>query len=139
MKYALKNISAEELSFVVNKIKMDKNTRIEIRPQFSRAAKNIKDNLWISILEMKVESSENEPKPFNMKVRLVGAFEAEGVDSELDKADLVNCMTETLYPYLRTAVTSLTSTAFIQPWILPLSSIVELFPDAAAPATDTLS
>ena len=74
MKYALRGITAEELSYSMNRIKMDPNTRFEIKPQFSRTIKQVKENdkLWFVSMEVKVESTEAEPKPFNLKVRLVG-------------------------------------------------------------------
>ena len=44
MKYALRGITAEELSYSMNRIKMDPNTRFEIKPQFSRTIKQVKEN-----------------------------------------------------------------------------------------------
>ena len=80
MKYALRGITAEELSYTMNRIKMDKDTKIEIKPQFSRTVRRVQENdkIWFLSLEVKVESSEEAPKPFNIKARLVGVFEAEG-------------------------------------------------------------
>jgi preprotein translocase subunit SecB len=80
-------------------------------------------------MEVKVESTEESPKPFNLKVRLVGAFEAEEVDTEEDRRDLVINMTEIVYPYLRAAVSSLTANAFINPLILPVIPAGTMFPE----------
>ena len=79
MKYALRNIVAEELSYSMNRIKVDKDTKFEIKPQFSRTVRRVQENdkLWFLNLEVKVESTEESPKPFNIKARLVGGFEAE--------------------------------------------------------------
>ena len=86
MKYALRGITAEELSYTMNRIKMDKDTKFEIKPQFSRTVRRVQENdkLWFLALEVKVESTDESPKPFNMKARLVGMFEAEDVNDELD-------------------------------------------------------
>ena len=142
MKYALSNIVAEELSYSVNRIKADKDTKFEIKPQFSRTARNLKENekIWFLTLEVKVESTEDSPKPFNLNARLVGIFEAEGIESELDKHDLIINMTEVVYPYLRTAVSSLTANAFIKPWILPVIPAGTMFPeDREEPAPENLN
>ena len=78
MKYALRGITAEELSYTINRVKMEKNTKFEIKPQFSRTIRRVQENdkLYFVSLEVKVESTETEPKPFNLKARLVGIFEA---------------------------------------------------------------
>ena len=76
MKYALRGITAEELSYSMNRIKADKDTKFEIRPQFSRTVRRVAENdkIWFVAMEVKVESTEESPKPFNMKARLVGMF-----------------------------------------------------------------
>ena len=103
MKYALRGITAEELSYTMNRIKMDKDTKFEIKPQFSRAVRRVQENekLWFLALEVKVESTEESPKPFNVKARLVGVFEAEDIADKEEERDLVINMTEIVYPYLR--------------------------------------
>ena len=131
MKYALGRIMAEEVSYSMNRIKMDKDTKFEIKPQFSRTVRRVQENdkLWFLTLEVKVGSTENEPKPFNLKARLVGVFEAEEIENDLDKQDLVINMTEIVYPYLRAAVSSLTANAFINPLILPVIPAGTMFPE----------
>ena len=131
MKYALRGITAEELTYTINRIKVEKDTKIEIKPQFSRTVRRVQENdkVWFVSLEVKVESSENEPKPFNLKARLVGVFEAEDVNTDEDRQDLVINMTEIVYPYLRAAVSSLTANAFINPLILPVIPAGTMFPE----------
>lgn len=131
MKYALRGITAEELTYTINRIKMDRNEKIEIKPQFSRTIRRVQENdkLYFVSLEVKVESTEAEPKPFNLKVRLVGIFEAEDVNTDEDRQVLAISTTETVYPYLRSAVSALTANAFINPLILPVISGGTLFPE----------
>ena len=139
MKYALKGITAEELSYTMNRIKMDKDTRFEIKPQFSRTVRRVQENdkLWFLTLEVKVESTEEAPKPFNVKARLVGVFEAEEVESDLDRQDLVINMTEIVYPYLRAAVSALTANSFINPLILPVIPAGTMFPEDRGETPDS--
>ncbi len=131
MKYALRGITAEELTYTINRIKMDKDTKFEIKPQFSRTVRRVQENdkIWFLTLEVKVESTEDAPKPFNLKTRLVGVFEAEDVQDDLDRRDLVINMTEIVYPYLRAAVSSLTANAFINPMMLPVIPAGTMFPE----------
>ncbi len=143
MKYALRGITAEELSYTINRIKMDKDTKFEIKPQFSRTVRRVQENdkLWFLTLEVKVESTEEAPKPFDLKVRLVGVFEAEDLQDDLDRHDLVINMTEVVYPYLRAAVSSLTANAFINPMMLPVIPAGTMFPEdrGEAPQTSELN
>ena len=56
MKYALRGITAEELSYTMNRIKADKDTKFEIKPQFSRTIRRVQENdkIWFVSLEVKV-------------------------------------------------------------------------------------
>ena len=141
MKYALRNIVAEELSYSMNRIKVDKDTKFEIKPQFSRTVRRVQENdkLWFLSLEVKVESTEDTPKPFNIKARLVGMFEAEEIDTDLDRQDLVINMTEIVYPYLRAAVSALTANSFINPLILPVIPAGTMFPEDRGEAPQNLN
>ncbi len=141
MKYALRQIMAEELSYTINRIKMDQNSKFEIKPQFSRTVRRVQENdkLWFVTLEVKVESTEEQPKPFNVKARLVGIFEAEDVENDLDKQDLVINMTEIIYPYLRAAVSSITANAFINPLMLPVIPAGTMFPEDRGETPETLN
>ena len=143
MKYALRGITAEELSYTMNRIKVEKDTKFEIKPQFSRTVRRVQENdkLWFLALEVKVESTEESPKPFNVKARLVGVFEAEEIETEEDRQDLVINMTEIVYPYLRAAVSALTANSFINPLILPVIPAGTMFPEdrGEAPQTENLN
>ncbi len=141
MKYALRQIMAEELSYTINRIKMDQNSKFEIKPQFSRTVRRVQENdkLWFLTLEVKVESTEEQPKPFNVKARLVGIFEAEGVENDLDRQDLVINMTEIVYPYLRAAVSSVTANAFINPLMLPVIPAGTMFPEDRGEAPENMN
>jgi preprotein translocase subunit SecB len=141
MKYALRNILAEELTYSMNRIKVEKDTKFEIKPQFSRTVRRVQENdkLWFLTLEVKVESTEESPKPFNVKARLVGVFEAEEIENDMDRQDLVINMTEIVYPYLRSAVSALTANAFINPLILPVIPAGTMFPEDRGEAPENLN
>ena len=140
MKYALRGITAEELTYTINRVQMAPNTKFEIKPQFSRTIRRVQENdkLYFVSLEVKVEATETEPKPFNLKVRLVGIFEAEDVITDEDKQILAISTTEIVYPYLRSTVAALTANAFIAPITLPVVPITAIFPEQPA-AEDTVS
>ena len=44
MKYALRGITAEELSYNMNRMQLTPNTKFELKPQFSRQIRQVKEN-----------------------------------------------------------------------------------------------
>ena len=73
-------------------------------------------------LKVAVLTSDEEPKPFNIEVSVVGIYElAEAPDAQQER-DFVIEATGMLYPYLRSMVTNLTAQAYIQPLNLPVIS-----------------
>ena len=131
IQYSLKALSADELSFKVNPLKARPDTKFEIKPMFSRQIRQANEDKKINIviLECKIESTEESPKPFNLHARFVGVFEVNNMNTNEDRRIFAINATETMFPYLRTAVTNLTTTALINPLVLPVVSGATLFPD----------
>jgi len=130
MKIDCKGITGEELSFKLNRIKLNPEDKLDIKPQFSRQIRKVNDNdkLNFEALKVKIESTEEEPKPFNINVTLVGVFEVEDVHGAADERKFVIEATKQIYPYLRAAVTNLTASAYIAPLNLPVI-IGPIFPE----------
>ncbi len=129
--YTLKALTADELSFKVNPIKVAPDTKFEIKPFFSRRIQSAKENpkINIVILECKIESTAESPKPFNLIARFVGVFEVNNMNTNEDRRMFAINATETMFPYLRASVSNLTSAALINPLNLPVVSGATLFPD----------
>lgn len=124
MKYELKGITTEQLSFKLNRVKLEPNQRLDIKPQFSRQVRKANDNPKLMFVNLKVAvlNNEKEPKPFDIEVSLVGVYELESAPNPQQERDFVIEATGMLYPYLRTAVTNLTAQAYISPLNLPVIS-----------------
>lgn len=122
MKYEFKGITGEELSFKLNRVKIAPNDKLDIKPQFSRQVRKVNgnDKLNFLALSVKIESTDEEPKPFNINVTLVGIFEVEDVKNNDEERRFVIEATKVVYPYLRAAVTNLTANAYIAPLNLPV-------------------
>lgn len=123
MKINFRGVGAEELSFRMNRVKLEPNSRLDIKPQFSRQVRKVKDNPKLNFiaLSIKIESTEAEPKPFDIHITLVGTFEVEDMvaGSEQEREFVIEG-TKMLFPYLRAAVTNLTASAYIAPLNLPV-------------------
>ncbi len=128
---ALKGISVDELSFKLNGIRIQRGDKVEINPAFSRRVRRVAENgkIFFVTLGVKIENTAEKPKPFDLHVTMTGAFEAESEEDEVMRAAVIEG-TSVLYPYLRAAVTSLTSTALSAPIVLPIVS-GPLFPEDA--------
>ena len=125
MKYDFKGITTEELSYKINRVQIAPNQRLDIKPQFARQVRKPNDNkklVFIS-LAVKIESTEAEPKPFDLNVNLVGVFELATEDyTAQEERSFVIEATSLLYPYLRSAVSNLTAQAYVSPLNLPVIS-----------------
>ncbi len=121
MKFSFKGITAEELSFKLNRVKIDPNSKLELKPQFARQVRKVNNDPKINLvaLSVKIESTDDEPKPFNINVTMVGIFELEAENRD-EERDFVIQATSLVYPYLRAAVTNLTSSSGISPLNLPV-------------------
>ena len=141
IKYFLKALTADELSFKVNPMKVTPDTKFEIKPFFSRQIRQANENpkINIVILECKIESTEESPKPFNLLARFVGVFEVENMETAEDKRIFAINATETMFPYLRASVTNLTADALVNPLTLPVVPGATLFPDDRGPNQYTLN
>ncbi|MDE5943834.1 MAG: protein-export chaperone SecB [Clostridia bacterium] len=124
MKIDFKGITAEELSFKLNRVKLNPEDKLDIKPQFSRQVRKVNgnDKLNFIALSVKIESTEKEPKPFDINATLVGVFEVSDIHNEKEERNFVVEGTKIIYPYLRSAVTNLTANAFIAPLNLPIIS-----------------
>ncbi len=141
IQYSMKALTAEELSFKVNRVQATPDTKFEIKPMFSRRIRQANENPKINIvvLECKIESTEEAPKPFNITARFVGVFEVENMNTDEDRRTFAINATETMFPYLRAAITNLTADALINPFTLPVVSGATLFPDDRGPNQYTLN
>lgn len=141
IEYSLKALTADELSFKVNPIKVTPDTKFEIKPFFSRQIRHANENPQINIviLECKIESTDESPKPFNLLARFVGVFEVKNMNTEEDRRIFALNATETIFPYLRAAVTNLTADALVNPLTLPVVSGATLFPDDRGASQYTLN
>lgn len=121
MKMDFKGITAEELSFKLNRVRLNPEDKLDIKPQFSRQVRKVNGNEKLNFiaLSVKIESTEAEPKPFDINVTLVGVFEVE-VANQTEERNFVIEGTKLIYPYLRAAVTNLTASAYISPLNLPV-------------------
>lgn len=111
----LKGYRAEEITFV-NKRTTTKPMEIQTKYSY-----NVKyTNTGTCRGEMTVEINEkNDPQNFNLKVVLSGLFEFKEAPREVLHKETFN----TLFPYIRSLITTVTANAGIMPIIVPFMDI----------------
>ena len=126
--FTLKGIRADEMSFRLNGIR-PQSGKMDLKPTFSRKVRRAVENekLCFISLTVKIEKTEDAPKPFDLTVTMTGVFESDAKTDEEKKSVIVGG-TAVLYPYVRAAVTSLTTAALAAPIVLPVVSGA-LFPE----------
>ena len=129
MKMELKGVTGEELSFKINRVRLTDN-KLDIKPQFSRQVRKLNNNDKVNFvaLSVKIESTEAEPKPFDINATVVGVFEVTDIKNDADERNFVIEATKAVYPYLRQIVSGLTGLANISPLFLPVIN-GPLFPE----------
>lgn len=131
-KFRILETHCSEMHFRLNIIKSEPNTRFEINPTFNRTVRKIKElpKRRIVDLNVRIESTEKEPKPFDIVVNMSATIDLE---EELwlveDEKKFVIEATRMLFPYLRSTITNLTATAMINPLVLPPLDGGSIFPE----------
>lgn len=111
----LKGYRADEITFV-NKRTSAKP--MEIQTKYAYSVKYT--NTGTCRGEMTVEIQEkNEPQNFNLKVTMSGLFEFREAPREVLHKETFN----TLFPYVRSLITTITANAGVMPIIIPIMDI----------------
>ena len=132
IKYKVLGMHCEDMRFRLNVVKAEPQTKFEIKPEFNRQLKKIKELPKRRIIELTVKmiGTETDPKPFDLAIRFVAAFELEEeIWLAEDEQEFVQSATRATFPYLRSAITNLTAAAMINPLILPPLDGATLFPE----------
>lgn len=122
MNYKIKGVNAEEMRFKINPVKPASN-KIEIKPLFKRQLKNsnLNENEKLVNLTVTIESTADCPQIFDLYVSFIAVYDVYDCVTKEDLENFVTHATQELYNYIRNAVTMLTGTANIMPFMLPVT------------------
>ncbi|QLY39882.1 hypothetical protein HF295_03005 [Hujiaoplasma nucleasis] len=102
----------------------------KLQPKISRKTGKVRDNVYFTALILEVTSTTEQPFPIDMFIDFRGIFEFKAGDDENEILNfLKNEAVQMMFPYLRTTMTNLTTTAMLPPIILPIIDVAKLFPD----------
>ena len=120
-------------------VRLQNGGKVSLAPTFSRRVRHAAENdkLFFVSLTVKIENTPEAPKPIDLLVTMTGIFETDAADDDTRKEAVVRA-TSLLYPYLRSAITNLTTTALAAPIVLPVMNGA-LFPEDREKADKTVS
>ena len=107
---------------------LDQSAKYELSPTFSKTVSVQNDNIEVQ-LSLNIKSASDNPAPFSLYIAMTGKFVLTMVqeDSKL-REQLINENTVAImFPFLRSAVSTLTTTANCPPLILPVINLSTLF------------
>ena len=115
------NYTVEEIQFQKIEVAPDQGN-FEISTQFNQQLVDCGDNNYDVKLSVKIEPSEEHPLPFKIFVSIVGHFNYNNANSdETMKQNILHQNTVAiLFPFVRSIIASLTSTANVPALMLPI-------------------
>lgn len=121
-------------SFTTKKLEIKTNNlnpgNFKLKPQITRKTGKIKDKVYYTTLILSVKSTKENPFPVDINIDFRGIFQFENIESEENITEFLKIeAVSIMYPYLRTIVTNLTTTAMMRPIILPIVDVSTLFND----------
>jgi preprotein translocase subunit SecB len=123
----LKQFIVKKMSFAINEsFSFGQNATINISPEFTRRMRKVDENSAIINLGFFINNDNND-MPFSMEIDIEGLFDLEGWEKPDQLKIMVSNTIAILFPYLRTLVSTITASANISPYILPVMNINSLF------------
>ncbi len=125
MKIKHVSITTDKLSIANNHIKKG---NYKLNPLMNRSTGRIDDNRYFTQINLKIDGASEQNFPVNLEVSMRATFTFDN----LDPLDDTNAFLKTegvniLFPYLRAAVTNLSTAAMMPPIILPIMNAAALF------------
>ena len=123
----LKNYQIDNIVFVINQdFVWPKERGIEIKPTFNR--KIIDHDGNSAFVNITIDIPKEENTPFSLHLSIVGFFELkQWKKTEEGKILMSNNASAVLFPYLRQAVTTITTLGGLPPYTLPVMNMATLF------------
>lgn len=120
------------LSIVTNNIELKNYMMTEgnfsAQPELTKRTGKVEgcENRYTVELSIKFTNTKERPFPIDLFVKITGVFEFESDNEDEVKQFLKLQAVQLLFPYLRTMVSNITSTALMNSLLIPLINITEI-------------
>lgn len=124
----LKNYWVDQISFSHIRDFVWPKGGVKIDPTLERQVIEKEDDNVVVQIRITISGSKENPIPFQLSLVVGGLFKCPGYkDSEEGKFIINNNTTAILFPYLRQAVTQITSLSGLPPYVLPIVNTSLIF------------
>ncbi|MBN3489953.1 protein-export chaperone SecB [Acholeplasma equirhinis] len=94
------------------------------QPIYEKEIYKESDNAYLLKVNVRIESTRENPFPINVDVSFNAKFEFEEVEDQSLIANYLNIgAIQMMFPYIRSAITNLTTAALLPPLILPVVDV----------------
>lgn len=93
----------------------------KLNPEFKKQVIKLNENEYETKLYVSIKSTQEHPFPIDLEVIFSAIFTLNGIEKEEELDNFLNIgAVQFLFPYVRTAISSITAAALIQPLVLPI-------------------
>ena len=128
------NISVDDMKYSKTEI-IGKDFKLD--PSLTREIGKIDENKYFTKLMLEFSNTDDNPFPMDLYIEIKAVFELENISKNDNIEDFLKKPgVHILYPYLRSAVTNITTTALVPAIVLPVVNSFNLFNDNEEKDTD---
>ena len=123
-----KNISIKN-TFLVKSLSFINTEKVEgnftLKPSLGICFNKLSDDCWETLISVKIQDTKENEFPFNLEttIALVSKFE----NNSFTKEELINYLkissVNILFPYVRSAITNITTAVMVAPVFLPILDV----------------
>lgn len=122
------NYQIDDILFIINQSFTWPKGGIDLKPSFKRRIVNKDDDS--AIVSITIDIAKDESLPFSLHLTINGYFKLEKWNETEDGRFLMtNNASAILFPYLRQAVSNITTISGMPPYVLPVMNVATLFKD----------
>ncbi len=120
-------ITTKEISIINHDLPAGK---FSVDPHFVRAT-NKDGNIGQTELTMEILNTPEHPFPMDIRVTMLGRFNMQQIPEAQHDSFLEITAVQIMFPYLRTLLSSITTSALMPPIVFPVVDVRSLFKDSA--------
>lgn len=119
-------IITNELSYRNNQIT---GTQFTVQPQFRREIGVTDNEHFFTRLRVEIKNTKENPFPVDVVADITGVFETKNFAPDQLEEFQKHQAISILLPYIRNMISSVTANALVQPIVMPILDVYDIFPD----------
>ena len=121
MQVMLSELITEKVSLLNNNIG---GQEFKIKPKYFKKITMVESDKYKVQLEVLIENEKTNPFPVDVHVIISGIFKFQNIEDHEVINNYLNIeAVKTIFPYIRTSITNITTSSFIPPILLPIIDV----------------